>query len=296
MSSAQQFIKSFEKPARLAKAKSGASLTALLKESLFDPGSIKRPHLLSTLLLSLMLILPATGYLAAKFLDQVGENLSRARTISLFIELEPSRNLVAFANKLSEYPQIANAEFIANPVGGTAAAANTGMVEVVPVSDLTSEDFNELTALLGDLAGVELISWNDAMLTRNLQMSQSVRKVALAANLGAMLLLACTMWLLIRRHLRLNRKIVDIKHQLGATAAQIARPLIMKGFLYGLLAAAIAWGFVALFSKFLSQVIDITIFNIDLSVKPLEIFFFVLAVSVFSYYIARLTAKSEISL
>ena len=291
MSSTRQFIKSFEKPARLVQGKSGTLLPALLRESMFDLGSIKRTHVYPTLLLSLMLLLPATVYLAAKFLDQIGENLSRARTISLFIEPEPTRNLVTFASKLSEYPQIAYAEFVDN-----AAITSISMVEVVPVSDLTSDDFNELTGLLGDLPGVELISWNESMLTRNLQMSQSVRLLGMAANLGAMLLLACIMWLMIRRHLRLSRKTVDVKHQLGATAVQIATPLIIRGFLYGLLTAAITWGLVAVFSNLLSQVIDITFFNIDLSFQPLEIFFFVLAVSVVSYYIARLATKFEIIL
>lgn len=296
MSTTQQFISSFEKPVNLTQNRFGRSTLRLLRECFFDLPGMKRTHMLFTAVVLLLLVIPASGYLAAKLLDQAGDNLSRATTISMFIEARPTSDLQGFTQRLAEYEQIEIAKLVTMPLEKNTSQRNsTQLVEVIPVTGLPVNAFSQLTDQLATLAGVELISWDRTTLNRNQLVSTQAHAIATATYLAALIIFVSTMWVFILRHVHLSKRTIDLKLNLGATPAQISTPLIIRGCVCGIVVGAIAFSFAKVFSLGLSHMIDVTIFDIDLSMQPQEILFCLAIVFMLSFAISRLALRKELS-
>ena len=103
MKKTQQFISSYKKPSKTGRLLKQISISSSLKECLFDLSALRLRQLLATLLITLAVALPTGGYLFANVFDQVGDNQSRARAISVFIQNQPARSLQEVTKTLSHY-------------------------------------------------------------------------------------------------------------------------------------------------------------------------------------------------
>lgn len=292
MSTTQSHIDSYAKPAGIKFCRGAQSVISFIRESCFDLATMRPRHLFATCLIALTMILPASGYVLSKLLEQIGDNLSRARTISVFIENQPDIKLGQLTNTLTRYEQIELAEPVTVPIDPTLAGTNTSqMVEVIPSAGLPADHFAALIDQLRSLPGVEMVSWNNETLARNLQASAFAELFASVSLILAAALLTLTTWWLIRKNIQSSKEIVDIKHHLGATPMQICRPMLLKGILLGIVAGIIGYALSAAGSAMLGNLVDIPIFNIDVRPGLLQILLGLIAVIIISYVITRMAFR-----
>lgn len=295
MSTARELVKSFDRPVNLTQHRLTATKLRSFRNCVADLPGITQASLFFTAAIILLLLIPAITYQSAKLLGEIGDNLSQTNAISVFIEEQASINLHDFTDRLATYTQIETVNLLSEPIdSGGVDNKIIRLVEVIPETDLAGEDFNQLTELLGALAGVQLVSWDSATASRNQKASKSVKLVAMAAHTIALVLFSSIMWVSVRRHFRASKMTINLRISLGATNAQVSAPLIVRGCIYGLLIGAVTYFIAMVNSLFLSRVIDVTLFEIDLAPHPQEILFYAVAVMLLSFTISRLAAKNEI--
>lgn len=294
MRTTESFIKSFDKPSAVATGVKRLSLASACKEFLFDLANLRISQLLITCVLLLTLLVPVGGYLSARLFDQVGDNLSRARAISLFIEAQPAEKLAQLPATLSKYPQIERADLVPAAVEpAISTSATTHLVEVIPVAGLSEWAFAQLAGQLGELPSVELVSWSTETLERNQQASSYAQLLTVSAYVLTALLATLVVWRLIRRNIRISKTTIDLKHQLGATATQLRQPLLFRGLIIGLIIGVTAYAMVTAGSVALSHYVDITIFKFKIPVDPAEIFLYFSGVMLLSLVISQAAFRKE---
>ncbi|MEM7257147.1 MAG: hypothetical protein AAF404_07140 [Pseudomonadota bacterium] len=296
MSTTKQYIKSFEKPSKVVTGVKRLSLANTVKECLFDLAALRFSQLFITCLLLLTLILPVSGYLFARLLDQVGDNLSRARAISLFLEGQPAEKIAQLTVTLSKYPQIDRAELVPAALRSTVPDSDTThLVEVLPVAGLSELQFEQLVSQIESLPGAVLVSWSTDTLNRNQQASTYAQALSFGAYTLAVILMILLVWRLIRRNIRISRPTVYMKHQLGATPLQLRRPLVLRGLAVGVMAGIAGYALVLVSDLLLARYVDITIVKFNLPLAPLQIFLYFCCVILVSYVITKMVFRREYS-
>jgi cell division protein FtsX len=251
-------------------------------------------HVLAIGLIALMLILPAASYLFAKLCLQIGDNLSRARTISVFTENQSEGRLDQLTTRLRQYEQIERATLVPAAID-SASGINTRLLEVVPVAALAPVQFANIAEQLRTLPGVSMVSWSEETLQRNLQAAHYARLAALASLALAAILFTVLTWFLIRNSIRSSRAVVDIKFLLGATPHQISHPVVARGVLLGLLIAVAGYAIVATISLVLANIVDITILKIRIQSGIFPILLYAGTVLVLSFIVAQLAFRRTYS-
>ena len=262
-----------------------------------DAKSYKARHLIGLVLGTLLLALPAAGYLLATLSGSVTSNLAMTRTISVFLTTSealpgPQETVAALRSNLHIHTAS-----VVNPDVElvTVASGTVAMLEVVPENNLDSQSVNQLIEQLQALAGVEHVAFDDTVLARNNKAQRYLHTVTAVLYAITTILVVLLVRQLVRRDVTNGADVIALKIRLGATLQQVRTPFLYRAILISLFASAVGTLMVGALLTIATQLVDYTSISFQPSADIKQILLFTGIVLLTSLTVTNQTVRKFIS-
>ncbi len=256
-------------------------------------------HLGWILIGALSLSIPVTGYLLAKISDTASANLAQTRVISLFVSASSpaTQELEVTAQTLRLNQQIRSVTLGAESVSPTPGDTNeVALLEIIPELDLKQPAITLLIQELSALPGIEHLEFNNDLHIRNEKLHHYARFATGALYALTVLLAMLVTGKVIRRDVYSGTRLIKLKRQLGATAAQIRNPYLYRAVLHGLLVGGIGLLLVYGLSSIATYLDDMSPIVPNFSPKIEQILLFMCIVVSMSMVVTERSIRKIISL
>lgn len=207
-----------------------------------------------TILLFLFGLSLQASWQVGGLLDQVSGQLE------VMVYLQPDVPVESLRSTVANLPEVATVEVIPKEQawarllsdlgvtdirGVTQAIEGNPLVDELKVKAQTSTEVPKLTQQLSQIPGVDDVQYLDEAVQQLTQLHQGMNwlgvSVTAVLTLSAIAVIMTTIRLIIvARH-----REIEIMQLVGATTAWIYLPFILQGITFGIVGAAIAWGFTA---------------------------------------------------
>jgi cell division transport system permease protein len=139
--------------------------------------------------------------------------------------------------------------------GATQQLEGNPLVDELRIKARSSEQVPLLVEKIRSLAGVEEVQYVDEVVKRVAQLNQGLSWVSWVIisllTMTAIAVITTTIRLIVLA----RRREIEVMQLVGATSTWIYLPFILQGVTFGLVGAAIAWGFLASLQQFLNQLL-----------------------------------------
>lgn len=207
-----------------------------------------------TILLFLFGLSLQASWQVGGLLDQVGSQLEVMVYLQPNVPVEPLRSTVA------NLPGVAAVEVIPKEQAWSALLSDLGVADISGVTQAvegnplldelkvrvqTSTEVTKLAQQLSQIPGVDDVQYLEEALQQLTQLHHGMNWLGLSVTtllfLGAIAVITTTIRLVIVA----RQREIEVMQLVGATTNWIYLPFILQGITFGLVGAAIAWGFIA---------------------------------------------------
>lgn len=221
-----------------------------------------------TVLLALLLAIPATALILANGLNNASDNLKQARRISVFMAPgTPQPVVTQLSHMLITNDYISTA----TPIPAHTEKPVSVMplvVEVIPAATLDTQSVIELADQLRALAGVDFVELNVARLDQTASAYDLLGRFARIANAAALLVAALLMLAVSYHDIRKSRATIKLMKQLGGTLTDVRRPYLYRGPTLGLIAATLGIAVAIAIIWISSSFVDISSYKALIPIRP----------------------------
>lgn len=214
-----------------------------------------------TVLLFLFGISLQSTWQLEQLLNQFGSQLEvsaylesgvQADTLKPVLEAMPEVVAVQAVSKETAWAALVQDLGISDIEGATEQLNGNPLVDELKVKARTSDDVPELASQIGQMQGVDSVSYVDEAVTRLAQLNEGLRWVSLFVitilSLTAMAVITTTIRLIVLA----RRREIEVMQLVGATNIWIYFPFILQGALFGLVGAGVSWGLLFSIQRFVA--------------------------------------------
>jgi cell division transport system permease protein len=217
-----------------------------------------------TVLLFLFGISLQTSWQVSGLLNQMGSRLE----VSVY--LQPNVSAEALQPTILQFPEVASADVISKDQawasllkdlgqtdieGATEGLGQNPLVDELKVSARSAAQVPQLAQKLARVRGVDGVEYLDEALQNLIQINQGFSRLSILVigvlTLTAIAVITTTIRLIvISRHQE-----IEVMQLVGATRMWIYLPFILQGITFGILGAAISWGFLSGVQQFMYRLL-----------------------------------------
>lgn len=217
-----------------------------------------------TVLLFLFGISLQTSWQLENLLNQFGSQLEvsvfldtgiPADSLQPYIATMPEVNSVQAISKEEAWANLIKELGVADIPGATQQLEGNPLVDELKVKARNSEQVTTLAQKLEKMDGVEEVHYVNEAVTRIAQLNRGLGWVSLTVTGVLTLTAIAVITTTIRLIVMARRREIEVMQLVGATTGWIYLPFILQGLTFGLVGAAIAWGFITSIQHFLNRLL-----------------------------------------
>lgn len=220
-----------------------ASRIALLKECFTS--LLRKPPGITTLLLTLALILPASIVIISTGINSIEKNLLDSRHVTVFLAKINNQEAARLAESLATDKHILSAELTLEDLHNKKVLS----IDIQPAATLDESQLNDIVAGLNSNNLVDYVSLNPIWLTRNVDAINKIRQLRWLSTTVAALLTFVLVYLFTSTDLSRQKSELRVLRHMGASGPTMLKPLMLRCVIQAVFAGAIgtllAWIIVA---------------------------------------------------
>jgi cell division transport system permease protein len=178
-----------------------------------------------------------------------------ADSLQPYVAAMPEVNAVQAVSKEEAWANLVNELGVSDIQGATQQLEGNPLVDELKVKARNSDQVTALAQKLAKLEGVEDVQYVSEAVTRIAQLNRGLGWVSLTV-IGVLTLTAiAVITTTIRLIVMARRREIEVMQLVGATTGWIYLPFILQGLTFGLVGAAISWGFITGIQQFLTRLL-----------------------------------------
>jgi cell division transport system permease protein len=178
-----------------------------------------------------------------------------ADSLQPYVAAMPEVNAVQAVSKEEAWAALVNELGVSDIQGATQQLEGNPLVDELKVKARSSDQVTALAQKLAKLEGVEEVQYVSEAVTRIAQLNRGLGWVSLTV-IGVLTLTAiAVITTTIRLIVMARRREIEVMQLVGATTGWIYLPFILQGLTFGLVGAAISWGFITGIQHFLNSLL-----------------------------------------
>lgn len=207
-----------------------------------------------TILLFLFGLSLQASWQVGSLLDQVSSQLEVMVYLQPDVQVETLRSIVANLRGVATVEVIPKEQAwarllsdlgVADVTGVTQAVEGNPLVDELKVRVQTSAEVPKLAQQLTQIPGVEDVQYLEEALQHLTQLHQGMNWIGLSVTAVLTLSAIAVIMTTIRLIIVARHREIEVMQLVGATTAWIYLPFVLQGIAFGLVGAAIAWGFIS---------------------------------------------------